>query len=41
MIGMNDMEATVELEKKIKNAFDKWTTNVYDKIQYLQNKIEY
>lgn len=36
---MNEIEAAEHMKKVIENAADHWTTNWYDRIQYIQQKI--
>jgi len=35
----NQFEAAMHMKSIIEDAHDKWTTTVYDLIQYKQNKI--
>ena len=37
----NQFEAAIHMKQVIEDAHDKWTTTVYDMIQYKQNKIAY
>uniref|UniRef100_A0A7S3ISH5 PI3K/PI4K catalytic domain-containing protein n=1 Tax=Strombidium inclinatum TaxID=197538 RepID=A0A7S3ISH5_9SPIT len=37
----NQFEAALHMKSVIEDAHDKWTTTVYDMIQYKQNKIAY
>lgn len=36
----NDAEAAKQMKKYINHAYKNWRTYVYDKLQYIQNKIE-
>ena len=38
-LGMNDYDCIAYVKQLIFDAHNKWTTNVYDQIQYMQNKI--
>eukprot|EP00347_Sterkiella_histriomuscorum_P009815 403339780 len=38
-LDLNTLEAANHMRAIIQHAHDKWSTNFYDKIQYLQNKI--
>ncbi|CAI2371899.1 unnamed protein product [Moneuplotes crassus] len=40
-LDLNECQAAQHYRKIINNAHAKWTTKVYDQIQYLQNKISY
>jgi len=40
-LDLNECQAANHYRKIINNAHNKWTTKVYDQIQYLQNKISY
>jgi hypothetical protein len=40
-LDLDEAEAAYHMASRINFAHDKWTTNVYDKIQMLQNKIDY
>jgi phosphatidylinositol kinase/protein kinase (PI-3 family) len=40
-LEMNAIECANHMRSLIENAHNKWTTNIYDHIQYLQNKIAY
>lgn len=40
MAEKNDYQAAKQMKAFINTAFKNWRTYVYDKIQYLQNKIE-
>lgn len=41
MPKINDLQASTMMKKIILDAYDKLTTNIYDGIQHLQNKIHY
>ena len=41
MLNKSDLEAAKEIKKLIERAYDRYTTNIYDDIQYMQNKIEH
>ena len=36
-----DLQAAKEMRGLIEHAYDRYTTNIYDYIQYFQNKIEH
>ena len=39
MPRMNELQAAKMMKRIILDAYDKLTTNIYDEIQHLQNKI--
>jgi hypothetical protein len=40
-LDLNECQAADHYRKVINNAHNKWTTKVYDQVQYVQNKIAY
>ena len=40
-LDLTTLESALYMRSLIARAHDKWTTNIYDKIQFMQNKIAY